>query len=113
MDELFLNTFIVLKPNANTKAVEAKFARVFKTEAAEQVREMSEKFGFNDKVEFGLQPLLRIHLSKDFPSDNGLTDASNPMYSYILVGIALFILVIACINFVNLTVAHSLKEQKR
>ena len=108
----FLNTFIVLKPNANTKAVEAKFANVFKTEAAEQVREMSEKFGFNDKVEFGLQPLLRIHLSKDFPSDNGLTDASNPMYSYILVGIALFILVIACINFVNLTVAHSLKRAK-
>ncbi|HEX8278384.1 MAG TPA: ABC transporter permease, partial [Segetibacter sp.] len=108
----FLNTFVVLKTNANTKAVEAKFARVFKTEAAEQVREMSEKFGFNDKVEFGLQPLLRIHLSKDFPSDNGLTDASNPMYSYILIGIALFILVIACINFVNLTVAHSLQRAK-
>ena len=41
-----------------------------------------------------------------------LTDASNPMYSYILSGIALFILLIACINFVNLTVARSVKRAK-
>jgi putative ABC transport system permease protein len=34
------------------------------------------------------------------------------MYSYILSGIALFILAIACINFVNLTVARSLKRAK-
>ena len=34
------------------------------------------------------------------------------MYSYILSGIALFILLIACINFVNLTVARSLKRAK-
>lgn len=108
----FLNTFIVLKPNANRKAVETKFADVFKTEAAVQVKEMAEKYGFNDKVKFALQPLLQMHLSKDFPADNGLTDASNPIYSYILTGIALFILLIACINFINLTVAHSLKRAK-
>jgi putative ABC transport system permease protein len=108
----FLNTFVVLKTKTNLKTVEEKFAAVFKAEAARQVKEMEEKFGLKDKVQFGLQPLLQIHLSKDFPSDNGLTDASNPIYSYILTGIALFILLIACINFINLTVAHSLKRAK-
>ena len=108
----FLNTFIILKPNSNIERVEAKFASVFKTKAAEQLREMEAKFGFKDKVTFGLQPLLKMHLSTDFPSDNGLVDASNPIYSYILTGIALFILLIACINFINLSIAHSLKRAK-
>lgn len=35
-----------------------------------------------------------------------MVDGSNPMYSYILSGIAFFILLIACINFVNLTIAR-------
>jgi len=109
----FLNTFFVLKPYANVKAVEAKLATVFNSEAASQIKEMADQYGFKDKVQFGLQPLLQMHLSKDFPPNNGsLKDASNPMYSYILTGIALFILLIACINFVNLTVAHSLKRAK-
>ena len=108
----FLNTFIVLKPGADMKSVESKFAGVFKRESATELKEMEEKYGFKDKVKFSLQPLLAMHLSTDFRSDNGLTDASNPMYSYILTGIALFILLIACINFINLTVAQSLKRSK-
>jgi putative ABC transport system permease protein len=53
-----------------------------------------------------------MHTSTDYPANNGLSDASNPVYSYILTGIASFILAIACINFVNLTVARSLKRAK-
>lgn len=108
----FLNTFVVLKGKADPQLVEKKFASVFRTEAAVQVKEMEVKYGFKDKIEYQLQPLLEMHLSKDFPADNGLTDASNPMYSYILSGIAFFILLIACINFINLTIAHSLKRSK-
>jgi len=107
-----LNTFFVLKPGSGIQAVETKFATIFNNEAASQLKEMADRYGFKDKVKFNLQPLLQMHLSKDFPSSNGLTDASNPMYSYILTGIALFILLIACINFINLTVAYSLKRSK-
>src|SRR3569623_1365862 len=56
--------------------------------------------------------MLTMHINTDYPADNGLSDASSPTYSYILSGIALFILAIACINFINLTVARSLKRSK-
>jgi putative ABC transport system permease protein len=107
----FLNTFFIIKPGTDIKAVEAKIAKVLDRDAAQQLKE-EQKNGFKDKVTFGLQPLLAMHTSTDFPADNGLSDASNPTYSYILSGIALFILIIACINFVNLTVARSLKRAK-
>jgi putative ABC transport system permease protein len=107
----FLNTFFIVKPGTNIKSLEAKINKVFNQEAASQLKD-EQKNGFTDKVSFGLQPLLQMHTSTDFPADNGLSDASNPVYSYILTGIALFILVIACINFVNLTVARSIKRAK-
>ncbi len=93
----FLNTFFTVKPGSNMKTVEAKINSVFNKEAAGQQKEMADKYGYKDKIKFSLQPLLQMHTSTDYPSDNGLKDASNPVYSYILTGIALFILLIACI----------------
>ncbi len=108
----FENTFIVVKPGTNIKQLDAKINRVYNTDGASQIKEAADKWGFKDKVTYSLQPLLQMHTNTDYPADNGLSDASNPTYSYILTGIALFILVIACINFINLTVARSLKRAK-
>ncbi|HVX52396.1 MAG TPA: ABC transporter permease [Chitinophagaceae bacterium] len=108
----YLNTFIVLKPHANPKVAEAKMGKAFEVDAADQAKEMRDKYGFKDKVHYTLQPMLQMHTSTDYPAENGLSDSSNPMYSYILTGIALFIMIIACINFINLTVARSLKRAK-
>ncbi len=108
----FLNTFLVLKPGADIKKVETKMASVYATEAAPEIKEMAEKYNSKERTIYHLQPLLDMHLSKDYPATNGLSHASESIYSYILFGIAGFILVIACINFVNLTVARSLKRAK-
>lgn len=108
----FLNTFILLKENTSPADLPAKFQKVFETEAAEQLKQMKKELGFTEEIAFGLQPLKEVHLSTDYPATNGLRNASNPVYSYILCGIALFILVIACINFINLTIARSLKRKK-
>src|SRR6516164_3316401 len=64
------------------------------------------------KIQLHLQPLTDIHLSTSAGPDNGLSDGSNPVYSYVLSSIAVFILIIACINFINLAVAQSLKRSK-
>lgn len=108
----YLNTFVVLHPDADLKKVSAKFDKVYTTDAATQINEAKQQFQMTETFSYGLQPLLDMHLNIDFSAQNGLTDASNPIYSKILVGIAVFILIIACINFVNLTVARSLKRAK-
>jgi putative ABC transport system permease protein len=109
----FLNTFVVLDPNANVTSVETKMQRVYEEDSREALKIVTEKYGpMNQKAHYLLQPFAAMHLSKELPPQNGLSDASNPMYSYILSGIALFILLIACINFINLTVARSLKRAR-
>ncbi len=108
----FLNTFVVLHPNADVKKVEEKFSKVYDANAKDQIKDARAKYNFKESFIYGLQPLLDMHLSTDYRSENGLTDASNPVYSRILSAIAIFILIIACINFINLTIARSMKRAK-
>ncbi len=108
----FLNTFVVLKPHTDAKKLALKFNQIYLRDAAAHIKEMKEMFNTDEEISYGIQPLLDMHLSTQYPADNGLTNASNPMYSYILVGISILVLLIASINFINLTVARSLKRAK-
>ena len=108
----FMNTFVLLKPGSQAQAVDAKMKKVFETDARETIKMIEEKYDVKSKAVYFLQPFTEMHLSTDLSASNGLTDNSNPVYSYILTGIAVFILLIACINFVNLTIARSVKRAK-
>jgi len=109
----YMATFVVLNPNSDFKTVEPKLDKVFLSKAAIELKEMKDKYNFRDKIHFGLEPILKMHLDKiDTEFHNGLAGSSNPVYSYILSAIGLFILIIACINFINLTVTHSLRRGK-
>jgi putative ABC transport system permease protein len=99
----FLNTFIILSPHADAKTVETKMKKFYDEDTKEAIKNLTAKYGpevAEWKAYYQLQPLLDMHLNKELPANNGLSDASNPVYSYILSGIALFILLIASINFV-------------
>jgi putative ABC transport system permease protein len=112
---IFLNTFVVLDPHTNIQVVSSKMNKFYDQDTKEAIKSLTAKFGpdvANWKSQYLLQPFLDMHMSTELPAQNGLSDASNPMYAYILSGIALFILLIACINFVNLTVARSVKRAK-
>jgi len=109
---MFVSTFLVLNSKADPKAVAAKMIRIYQDQAKDQLKAAKERDNFNYSVIWGLQPLLQIHLSTDYTAQDELTDASSPVNSYILTGIAVFILIIACINFINLTIARSLKRSK-
>ncbi|HMH21501.1 MAG TPA: ABC transporter permease [Puia sp.] len=109
---LFLSysTFLLLDPRADAGAVAMKMNKVFETSSKEQIAE-ARKHGFAAQFIWGVQPFLKMHLDTEVERSS-IKDSSKPIYSYILSGIAFFILLIACINFVNLTVAQSLKRSK-
>ena len=111
----FLNTFVVLDKNVNPHVASGQMQRFYLKDADQAYKGMIAQYGDSPGNSMGiyfLQPFTEMHMSTDLPAQNGLQNASNPMYAYILSGIALFILLIACINFVNLTVARSIKRSK-
>lgn len=90
-------TFLLLKPNTNAVALQAKFTPMIKTQLGEDYKEGA----FNLK----LQPLTAIHLDTSLPAGN--EPISNPKYSYILSTIGILLLLVACINFITLSVGRS------
>ncbi len=59
---------------------------------------------------FAMQPLDRIHLYSN--QDYQLSGGGDIQYVYLLSAIALFVLIIACFNFISLTTARSVKRSK-
>ena len=86
-------TFVLLHENSKPADLETKFAAFTK------------KY-FADPTTIFLQPLTDIHLNPELGS-GGLEPVSDPKYSYILAGIALMVLLIACINFMTITLGRS------
>lgn len=62
------------------------------------------------QVKFQLQPLLDIHLHSNFMAD--VPGHGNSDYVFALSIIAIFILIVACINFMNLSTARSARRAK-
>lgn len=98
-------TYIKLKPGTNAEQLQNKFFAGVKKEAYP----ILQKGGMLYKPV--LQPLKAIHLhSADFVYDN--SKRGNITYVEGLTIIALFVLVIACFNFVNLATARSFRRAK-
>lgn len=102
-----LNTFLKLKKGTEVNAVVAKMAAIADEKMAPQLSELKQSKP-DARQWFDLQPLLDVHLEEDLHVSNGLERGSNPQYSYILIGVALLVLLLACINFINLSLAQSM-----
>ena len=101
----FLNTFVVLHPQAKIEQVNKQMQQFYASDSKDALAKITERFGdIVGSSNYFLQPFTGMHLNTELPAQNGLSDASNPVYSYILSGIALFILLIACINFIGIYV---------
>jgi putative ABC transport system permease protein len=110
------HTYVKLKPRADYKSLEAKFPKMVDTYASGEIeRHLGKSWEDYKKAGNGyryfLQPLASIHLD---PTNIELTitPSGNLQYVYILSFIALLILVIACINFMNLATARSAERAR-
>jgi len=95
-------TYLLLAPGADPKKLEAQFPAFIDKYAGKELKAV----GFQ-KVQY-LVSLKDIHLHSG--SDADVTPSGSATYLYILASIALFTLLIACINFMNLATARSSKR---
>ena len=95
-------TFVLLKAHADAKAVDARL-RTFLAKYDKEYRE-------NDRLELGLQPYGEKYLHGNFR--NGHIDGGRIQYVRLFTLVALFILLIACINYMNLSTARSIKRSR-
>jgi putative ABC transport system permease protein len=105
-----LNTYIVLKKNADPKKLEAQLSEMvdkyIMPQATEIMKVDTKEFKKSgNHVSYSLTPLTAIHLHSNKTSE--LSANSSIQYVYIFSAIAIFILLIACINFMNLSTARS------
>ncbi len=75
-------------------------------------RKEKQHMGSNISLQFFLQPFYSMHLDDQFFASNGLQNWSDATYSYILSGLAILLLIIACINFINIALARSIRRNK-
>jgi putative ABC transport system permease protein len=97
-------TYILVHPEFDPKAFEAKLAEVVKKYHTESWRDN------NNPHRYYLQTLTDIHLHSHINFDIGQN--GDIRHIYLLSGLAFLILIIACINYVNLTTARAAMRAK-
>jgi putative ABC transport system permease protein len=100
--------FILFKNSKDAGSLENKLDVFLKSNSEQQI---SQRFGFWIKgMGFELQPLTRIHL---YPALGGsIQPKGNVRLLYILGAIGIIILLISCINYMNLATAASAKRAR-
>ena len=95
--------YIQLKHGTDYKKLEAKF------DAFSQKHFQGNKVSGSDE-KFYLQPLGKAHLYSDFEYEIGDTASATVVWG--LLAIAVLIIVIACVNYINLTTAKSMERAR-
>ncbi|MBK7872197.1 MAG: ABC transporter permease [Saprospiraceae bacterium] len=94
--------YVLLKENADSKQFEAKLDEIIKKYVATIFDEL------NIKVKYVLLPLASIHLHSNFEGEP--EPLGNINYIYIFSAVGIFLLLIACINYMNLATARSARR---
>jgi len=97
-------TYLLLQKGVDPKVVEKKFVPIVQKFTADEMKR------FNAGANFYLEPLTDIHLHSHYigePAPNG-----DGKTTYLLLGIAFFIVVIAWVNYINLATARAINRAK-
>jgi len=109
------STYLLLKPNTSYKTVDEKFPALLKKYVGPELQQYMgvsiedlEKQG--DKYRFYLQSLSDFHLDPSVQQE--FKPASDPKFLIIFGSIAVLIILIAAINFMNLSTAQAARRAK-
>lgn len=95
-------TYLVLKEGTSPKSLEAKFPAFVEKNMGEDLKAQG------SERSFFLTPLQEIHLTSEIAEN--VTPPGSKKYIFILGSIAILTLLIACINFMNLSTSRSSKR---
>lgn len=108
-------TYLLLNPNSSYTGLETKFPEIIKKYVSPEINRV-----FNQSWEdfqkagngyhYYLQPLTKIHLISDLEAELRPNGSMTAVYIFGIV--AIFILFLACINFINLSTARSVERAK-
>ena len=101
----FVNTYVKLKPGTSPAALEKKLPAFLRSRGGSHLDEIGMK------KTLSLKPIEDIHLySKGVGGQ--IDKVSDIQYLYLLLTLALFIQLVACVNFINLSTARANKRAK-
>jgi len=109
------HTYLLLNPGVSAKELEAKFPLIIKKYVAGDIEKrfaesMDQFLREGNGYKYHLQPLQKIHLISDMEGE--LRPNGSQIAVYIFSLVAIFILFLACINFINLSTARSMERAR-
>ena len=102
------STYVKLGSGVDARNIQAGTIPIVDTYLGESRQSAIEQGWWEDRddtFQYRLQPLREVHLTPGI--DSFSFSVSNPQYSYILLAIAFGVLLIACLNFITLSVGRS------
>jgi putative ABC transport system permease protein len=97
-------TYVLLRPGVDAGALTARI----ENHVQEAVAEVLAQIGLT--LRLGLEPLTRIYLHSQRSYQIGPTGSAATVYAFL--AIALFVLLIACVNYMNLATARSMHRAR-
>ncbi len=110
-----LVTYVQLREGASATALEAKFPQMVEKYAPAAFDRIGQSFAEIKKQgghwDFSLLPLTAIHLHSG-KVENPIGETGSIVYVYMFSAVAVLIIVLACINFMNLATARAARRSK-
>ncbi len=116
-NSLNFQTYLLLRRGASARNLEKKLPLLFQTHVGPEIKQLTgismEEFMAKAKMKlnYSLQPLTAIHLHSNY--DGGEFEPNGDIsYIFLFSAVSFFILILAVINFINLSTARSISRAK-